>query len=220
MKIVCLLSGGMDSATLLHYLINEGNEVYPLMVDYGQKHKKELDYAKKLCAYFKIGYEVADLTGITKLISNSSQTSEKIEVPEGHYAEESMKLTVVPNRNMIMLSVAAGYAINVGAKGVAYAAHTGDHAVYPDCRQEFVDALKAAIRICDYEPLVLKAPFVELDMSKTDICKMGATLGTPYELTWSCYKGVEKHCGLCGTCNERKEAFRDSDTPDPTEYEQ
>ena len=127
-----------------------------------------------------------------------------------------MKSTVVPNRNMIMLSLAAARAIAVGADGVAYAAHSGDHAIYPDCRPEFADAVAAALRICHYTPIELERPFV--DMTKADIVRLGAELGVDFSKTWSCYKGGEKHCGKCGTCVERREAFRLAGVPDPTEY--
>jgi len=184
-------------------------------VNYGQRHRKELEFSKALCEDLGVPFEIADLTGITRLISSSSQTGDA-EVPEGHYADENMKLTVVPNRNMIMLAVAAGWAINLKVDAVAYAAHGGDHTIYPDCRPEFADALDATIQIADWHKVSLYRPFVT--KTKADLAKLGTDLGVPFERTWSCYKGLEKHCGKCGTCVERREAFELAGVPDPTEY--
>ena len=152
-----------------------------------------------------------------QLFGKSSLTDAETEVPEGGYREENMKSTVVPNRNMIMISVAAARAIAIGAGSVAYAAHSGDHAIYPDCRPEFADALAGALRLCHYFPIGLERPFV--GMTKADIVRLGADLGVDFSKTWSCYKGGERHCGKCGTCAERKEAFRLAGIPDPTEYD-
>jgi len=221
-KAVVVLSGGMDSATALYQAIKDGFEIYAISFDYGQKHRKELDFAKKLTE--KVGakeHHVVDLTNITSLISNSSLTSDQ-EVPEGHYAQENMKSTVVPNRNMIMSSIAAGYAVNIGAKAIYLGVHSGDHFIYPDCRPQFIRALELAIYLgnegfCDKELQVI-TPFMYL--TKAQLAMRGAQLGVPYELTWSCYKGQDKHCGKCGTCVERKEAFELANIKDPTQYEQ
>jgi 7-cyano-7-deazaguanine synthase len=221
-KAVVVLSGGMDSATALYQAIKDGFDVYTISFDYGQRHKKELSYAKQLSRTAgAIEHHIVDLTSITNLISNSSLTNEEIEVPEGHYAAENMKLTVVPNRNMIMYAVALGYAVNIKAKTMYVGVHSGDHAIYPDCRPEFIELLDKIAKVANEgfidKDFQVKAPFVHI--TKTDIAKLGSQLGVPYELTWSCYKGGEKHCGKCGTDVERKEAFRLAQVPDPTEYE-
>lgn len=215
-KIVLIYSGGLDSTVLLYDLRSKGIDVLPLGINYGQRHAKELMSAQKVCNQLGIKYHVADLSSIRPLIEGSSQTDPAVPVPEGHYAEESMKLTVVPNRNMIMLSIAAGYAISKKAESVAYAAHSGDHAIYPDCRHEFADALDIAIKLADWHPVSLLRPYI--DFSKADIVKIGHNLGVPFVDTWSCYKGGDIHCGKCGTCVERKEAFHLAGIIDPTEY--
>jgi 7-cyano-7-deazaguanine synthase len=159
---------------------------------------------------------VADLSGLRPLLSVGCLTS-AAEVPDGHYEDDSMRQTVVPNRNMIMMSVAAAHAISCGADAVAYAAHAGDHAIYPDCREVFVRACAAALAVCHYTDIRLLTPF--LRMSKRDIVRRGVDASVPFGLTWSCYKGGERHCGKCGTCTERREAFLLAGVPDPTEYE-
>jgi 7-cyano-7-deazaguanine synthase len=214
MKTLLIYSGGMDSTVALYKLRAEGREVACMGVNYGQKHKTELVHAEHICAALGISFTVADLSALRPLLAGSSQTDDTVPVPEGHYAEESMKATVVPNRNMIMLAVAAGYAMSIGAGSVAYAAHAGDHAIYPDCRPEFADALEHAIKLADWREVKLERPFIQ--MTKTDIAMLGYELGVPFESTWSCYKGGALHCGKCGTCVERKEALG---ILDPTKYE-
>jgi len=216
MKIVVIASGGLDSTVLMHHLSSDGHDVTGLGINYGQRHSRELQAGLFVSAFLGLPYRVADLSGIRELIANSSQTGD-IEVPEGHYAEESMKQTVVPNRNMILLSVAIGYAVNIGADAVAYGAHAGDHAIYPDCRPEFAAAMSKASLLCDWNPVELLRPFVV--WTKSDIVRRGHELNTPMGATWSCYKGGLKHCGKCGTCVERREAFELAGVPDPTEYE-
>jgi 7-cyano-7-deazaguanine synthase len=146
--------------------------------------------------------------------------TDDIEVPHGHYAAPSMAITIVPNRNAIMLSVAYGAAVADEAEIVAIGVHAGDHFIYPDCRAPFIESYDAMQRLavegCGHPDLRLYAPFVE--ESKADIVRLGAGLGVPFELTWSCYEGGEIHCGQCGTCVERKEAFALANVPDPTEY--
>jgi 7-cyano-7-deazaguanine synthase len=216
-KVVIIYSGGMDSTVLIYHLVDEGYDVAALSADYGQRHKKELKCARLICETLGVSHETADLRGITHLLSSSSLTNPEIEVPEGHYTEESMKATVVPNRNMIMLSVAIGYAISLGAQFVAYGAHAGDHTIYPDCRLEFAAALNTAALLADWHQVELLHPFVRL--TKAEIAKRGAELNVPFELTWSCYKGGERHCGLCGTCVERAESFKLAGLQDPTDYD-
>lgn len=215
-KVVTIYSGGMDSTVLLYHLRVTGHEIVALSVDYGQRHRKEIDSAKAICRKIDVPHEVADLRGITHLLCGSSLTDSRIEVPEGHYAEQSMKATVVPNRNMIMLSVAIGYAISLSAQFVAYGAHAGDHTIYPDCRPEFAAAVNTAALLADWRQVEILHPFIR--MTKTEIAKRGAELNVPFELTWSCYKGGERHCGRCGTCVERAEAFTLAGLQDPTEY--
>jgi len=216
MKTVLIHSGGMDSTVLLYHLLDKGNEVRALSVDYGQRHKKELQLAKYLCGKLGVEHRIADLTELTSLLAGSSLTSEDIDVPEGHYAEDNMKLTVVPNRNMILLSVATGWAISTKSDSVSYAAHSGDHAIYPDCREEFAEGMDHVMGLADWHSVSLNRPFVA--MTKADVVKRGAELSAPFESTWSCYKGLELHCGRCGTCVERREAFYLAGVDDPTGY--
>jgi 7-cyano-7-deazaguanine synthase len=216
-KAIVLLSGGMDSTTLLYELLRSGYDVAALGINYGQRHVRELESAAAVAARAGVEYKLLDLSSVKDFLAGSSQTSD-IDVPEGHYADESMRITVVPNRNMILLSCAIGWAVSRNATVVAYAAHAGDHAIYPDCRLPFINALGEAAKLCHFYPVELFAPFASI--SKTDICRRGFQLEVPYELTWSCYKGLDKHCGKCGTCTERREAFRDAGiVTDPTTYE-
>lgn len=215
MKIVSLLSGGMDSTALLFQLLAQGNQVLPISFLYGQKHAREINAAKAIAQGLNLPHEVVNLKHLQPLFAASALTS-NAPVPEGHYAEESMKATVVPNRNMVMMALAASYAITQGADAIAIAAHAGDHAVYPDCRPEFHDVMSVAFQICDYRPLKLLRPFVNI--TKADLVKLTHSLHVPWALTWSCYVGGEFHCGKCGTCTERKEAFELAGIPDPTYY--
>ncbi len=216
MRIILVYSGGLDSTVLLYHLRQKGHEVRGLGIDYGQRHRKELDAARSICDRLGVEYRVADLNGLRPLLGGSALT-DAIAVPEGHYTDASMKQTVVPNRNMIMLSVAIGWAVSLKYDAVAYAAHAGDHAIYPDCRPEFADAMDRAASLCDWHPMRILRPFV--DKTKADLVRLGALLGVPFEMTWSCYNGETLHCGRCGTCVERREAFELAGVEDPTEYE-
>lgn len=216
MKTILVYSGGLDSTVLLYHLLAEGQEVHALSVNYGQRHRCELERAAEICAQAQVPHQTADLAAVQPLLAGSSLTSPEIEVSEGHYTEETMKSTVVPNRNMILLALATGHGLSIGAGQIAYAAHSGDHAIYPDCRNEFADAMAQAIQLCDWNPIELSRPFV--DWTKADIVRRGAELKVPFELTWSCYKGGELHCGRCGTCIERREAFDLAGVDDPTPY--
>jgi 7-cyano-7-deazaguanine synthase len=217
MKALVLFSGGLDSTVLAAQLLADGAETRLLSIDYGQRHAKELQQAEKIAEALGLPHRILRLPDLGPLLGGSSLTDDQVELPEGHYAEESMKATVVPNRNMILLALAGGHALSLGFDTIAYAAHAGDHTIYPDCRPEFADAMESALGLADWEKLSLHRPFVHL--SKTDLVKKGAELDAPFHLTWSCYAGREKHCGKCGTCVERKEAFALAKVTDPTEYE-
>ncbi len=219
-RAVLIFSGGMDSTTLLYWMWERGWAVYPLSVFYGQRHNRELDSAAKICSDLGLPFKEADLGSVgKKLLKGSSQTDQTIEVPHGHYEDENMKMTVVPNRNMIMLSVAIGYAISIGASAVFYGAHAGDHAIYPDCRSEFVSAMREAARLCHFDGgIQIEAPFTDID--KGDIVIEGLKLNVPYKDTWTCYEGRADglSCGECGACQERLEAFSKAGVVDPIPY--
>ncbi|MDG2170459.1 MAG: 7-cyano-7-deazaguanine synthase QueC [Opitutales bacterium] len=216
MKTVIVYSGGLDSTVLLYHLLATGDSVSTLAVNYGQRHSKELKQAKAITSKLGIEHREVDLTSINQLLGGSSLTDSSISIPQGHYEEDNMKSTVVPNRNMILLSLATGWAVSKKAECVSYAAHSGDHAIYPDCRNEFAEALDKAIRLADWQEVYLNRPFV--DLTKADIVKLGSELNVPFEQTWSCYEGQDVHCGRCGTCIERREAFHLAGVEDPTEY--
>lgn len=217
MKTIVICSGGMDSVTLAYKVAKEHTLLGLISFDYGQRHKKELGYAKKCADALGVEHTIIDISHIGAMLGGSSLT-DNIDVPDGHYAQETMRITVVPNRNAIMLSIAYGVASARGADAVATAVHSGDHFIYPDCRPEFVRTFDAMQR-CALEgvsDIALYTPF--LDMSKGDIAAQGGVLGVPFVDTWSCYKGQDKHCGTCGTCVERQEAFDLAGLSDPTDY--
>jgi 7-cyano-7-deazaguanine synthase len=216
MKIVVIYSGGLDSTVLLHHLHKEGHQVHALSINYGQRHRRELKSASIIAQMLAVPHELADLSGVQHLLAGSSLTSPEIPVAEGHYTQASMKSTVVPNRNMLFLALATSYALSIDATAVAYAAHSGDHAIYPDCRREFADAMQTAIQLADWNTIELLRPFV--DWNKAEIVHRGTQLNTPLEKTWSCYNGGQVHCGRCGTCIERREAFDICGIKDPTLY--
>jgi len=217
---VAVVSGGLDSVTLAHVLAAEGRRLHLVSVDYGQRHRRELDFAVRCAERLAATHDVIDLRSVGRLLSGSALTDAGVEVPDGHYEEASMAATVVPNRNAILLAVAYGVAVARGIATVAIAVHAGDHAIYPDCRPQFLEAFDAMERVATegYAPpgLNLLAPFAGL--RKQDIVARGAHLGVPFAQTWSCYRGGEFHCGNCGTCTERIEAFALAGVPDPTEY--
>lgn len=213
-RAVLILSGGLDSSTLLWKLRDEGVDVDAVSFDYGQRHRRELDAAASVAAIAGVRHDIVDLRALGALLAaGGSSLVSATPVPDGHYADESMKATVVPNRNMIMLAAAAGIAIARKADVVAYGAHAGDHTIYPDCRAVFASAVDVAVRLADWHEVGLARPFVS--MSKRDIGLLARDLGVPIEATWSCYKGGDRHCGTCGTCVERREAL---DGFDPTAY--
>jgi len=215
-RVVVVYSGGMDSFTLLNRVHREGFEVYALSFDYGQRHSKELGVASSVCEQLGIHHKVVDIKAINTLIGGSSLTSD-IDVPEGHYEEESMKATVVPNRNMILLSLAVGYAVSIESTKVYYGAHSGDHAIYPDCRPEFVDRMNDVCAIANYDAVDIVTPY--LNQSKIETLADGLQMGLDYSSTWTCYNGREMSCGKCGACQERLEAFERNGVTDPLEYE-
>jgi 7-cyano-7-deazaguanine synthase len=218
MKALVVLSGGMDSAVALanEVAIRGAVNVETVTFNYGSKHNDRENVAARLLAeHYKVNNTVVRMPFINELFKSDLLKSGG-EVPEGHYADPSMKRTVVPFRNGIMLAIAAGLAESIGAGVLVLGNHAGDHAIYPDCREEFAVPMSQAIKAGTYAGITVFRPFERL--SKTDIALMGETLETPFHLTYSCYKGGEKHCGKCGTCYERKEAFTDSGVPDPTVY--
>ncbi|PAV25042.1 preQ(0) biosynthesis protein QueC [Tamilnaduibacter salinus] len=215
-SVVVIYSGGMDSFTLLHRARRDGYRVHAISFDYGQRHVRELTAARAVCEREGIPHRTVDLAGLGGLLSGSALTDDT-PVPEGHYEEDTMKATVVPNRNMILLSLATGYAVTVGADRVWFGAHGGDHAIYPDCRPEFVEKMDAACRVANYEPVQVEAPYLALD--KTEILSEGLAMGLDYSQTWTCYNGREAACGRCGSCVERLEAFAHHGVSDPLPYE-
>ncbi len=238
-----IVSGGLDSTVLVYDMLAHGLTPHMLSFNYGQRHKKELDYAAQTARKLGLRHDIIDLSSITHLISNSALTStfeskaqdligqmreeqQTIEVPEGHYAEDSMKATVVPNRNMIMLSIACGIAVNNGYRTIGVGVHGGDHFVYPDCRPEFIFSVGQAmldgnagfhkfdefevpeeIKEAGYSKSAKPITTPYLHSTKADIAYRALELGVPLNETWSCYKGGQFHCGKCGTCVERLEAI-------------
>jgi 7-cyano-7-deazaguanine synthase len=218
MKTCVLLSGGMDSVAAFYEVLGQHEVVACLSFDYGAKHNaREIPFAKLHADRNGVLHQVIPLDFINTLFKSDLLKSGGA-IPDGHYAEASMKQTVVPFRNGIMLAIATGYAESVDAEGLVIAAHSGDHAIYPDCREPFMQAMATAMGEGTYAKIQLLRPFI--DMDKTGIAKRGVELGIDFSETWSCYKGGEIHCGVCGTCVERREAFILAGLPDPTTYEQ
>jgi len=236
-KAVAIVSGGLDSTTLAYDLRHTGYDVDLLSFNYGQRHKKELQFAAAIAKRFGLRHDIINLQQLSSMFAESGSSlvstctcgpwhpgtdgpqrdcpehgddEHRIEVPEGHYAEDNMKSTVVPNRNMIMLSIATGIAISRGAACIAAGMHAGDHFIYPDCRPEFINIVNAAIMVGNegfhsFEGLPIFTPYIH--WTKADIAFRAMQLGVPLHMTWSCYKGGENHCGRCGTCVERLEAI-------------
>ncbi|HEU5380359.1 MAG TPA: 7-cyano-7-deazaguanine synthase QueC [Ktedonobacteraceae bacterium] len=219
-KAIAIVSGGLDSVTLAYLLHAEGYRLHLLSFDYGQRHKTELAFAELCAKRLDAEFDIIDVSAFGKHLKGSALTDD-IAVPDGHYAAPNMAITVVPNRNAIMLSMAYGIAVAENAEIVAIGAHGGDHFIYPDCRPEFIASFDAmqrhAVEGFGHAKLRLEAPF--LHIGKHQIVKLGSALQVPYGDTWSCYKGGTKHCGTCGTCVERREAFELAGILDPTEYE-
>lgn len=218
--MVAVISGGLDSTVLAYYLRAEGRELNAISFDYGQRHRKELMFAETVAGDLNAPWRLVNLAaaGVTQLLAGSALTDNDVVVPDGHYADESMRATVVPNRNAIMLSIACALAATCRAEAVALGVHAGDHPIYPDCRPAFVHAFEAMVGLAmeGIATLQILAPLIS--MTKLDIVRLGNELGVPFESTWSCYKGGDRHCGTCGTCYERREAFLLAGVPDPTIY--
>ena len=217
MKAMIVCSGGLDSVTLAYKVAAEAEITSLVSFNYGQRHDKELDYAARCAKDLKVPHHIIDISNVGAQLTGSALTDD-VDVPDGHYAEDSMKITVVPNRNAIMLTIAYGMAASQGADTVAIAVHGGDHFIYPDCRPDFIEqfAKMQKMALDGYADIDLYSPF--LNGSKADIVTAGAAVNVPFVDTWSCYKGGDKHCGRCGTCVERQEAFSDAGIIDPTDY--
>lgn len=217
MKVIVLCSGGMDSVTALHWARREHHVVATVSFDYGAKHNpRELPFAAEHAAAAGIRHEVIALDFVNRLFASALLQSGG-RIPDGHYEAQTMQQTVVPFRNAIMLAIACGVAESAGAEGLVIAAHGGDHAIYPDCREDFMQAMGEAMRLGTYAGIRLIRPFIA--MTKGEIAALGAGLGVDFARTWSCYKGGTRHCGRCGTCVERREAFMLAGIPDPTDYD-
>jgi len=215
-KVIVLVSGGVDSVSALYWARRERDVVGALSFHYGAKHNdREIPFAEWHCREQGVHHRLVRLDIIGECFASDLLTGGG-DVPDGHYEEASMRRTVVPFRNGIMLSVAAGYAESVGAEGVVIAAHAGDHAIYPDCREAFMRAMEDALRLGTYAGIELVRPFIA--MKKAEIVAAGHGFGVDFSRTWSCYKGGAVHCGRCGTCVERREAFLLAGLADPTEY--
>lgn len=220
-NVLAVVSGGLDSATMIWHLKTAGCTICEAITfDYGQRHRNETKHASMIvrrfseCFGVSTPHTISDISNVGSLIAKGALTGE-LDVPHEMYDSESQRVTIVPNRNMIFLSIAAGRAITIGAQHVAYAAHASDHAVYPDCRPEFIEQLDKALHLGNlYDPVGILAPFQR--MTKAEIVKLGLTLGVAFEDTWSCYEGGERPCLQCGTCLERTEAFLENNTEDPS----
>jgi 7-cyano-7-deazaguanine synthase len=204
-KAIVILSGGMDSTVLLHHVVAAGYEVYGLSFDYGQRHRKELEMArywgKKLCKEWKC----LSLLFMQEIASNSALMDHSKELPKEHYTHENQQITVVPNRNMVMLSIAIAWAENIEAEAVYFGAHANDNTIYPDCRPAFVKAIDSAARKGTYRVVEVRAPFIL--WTKREVALRGKELGVDFDKTWSCYAGEEEPCGVCATCQERIDAL-------------
>ena len=218
MKVIVVCSGGLDSVVLAHKIAKEQELLGLVSFDYGQRHRVELNYAAACARRLNVRHHLIDMRDIGRNLTGSALTDD-VAVPDGHYAEESMRITVVPNRNAIMLTIAFGVAVSRGAEAVAIAVHGGDHFIYPDCRPGFIEAFQAMQNhaLEGYADVKLLAPFVM--QPKSFIVTEGVKFEVPFVETWSCYKGGAQHCGRCGTCVERREAFHLAEVMDPTDYE-
>ena len=215
-KVIVLVSGGMDSVAALYEANHQYDVVGAVSFDYGSKHNhKEIPFGAMHSQMLGVPHRTIRLAFVDQLFKSDLLQSGGA-IPDGHYEEQSMKQTVVPFRNGIMLSIAGGYAESIEANGLVIAAHSGDHAIYPDCREDFMKSMGDAIRLGTYAAVEILRPFIH--NSKAEIAQRGHELGVDFSKTWSCYKGGDVHCGTCGTCVERREAFQLAGLPDPTAY--
>lgn len=211
-KVIVVISGGMDSTTLLYDVLGQASQVKAISFNYGQKHAAELESARRTCEKLGVPHKVIDISFIKDLVSKSALTGD-IEMPEGQYDGENMKLTVVPNRNMIMSSIAIGYAVNEEFDVVALGVHAGDHTIYPDCRPLFIGLLDDIAKIAGFRSIRIYTPYLMID--KGDIAIRGRELGVDYSSTLTCYRGQYPPCGKCGSCGERRWAFAKAGIDDP-----
>ena len=214
MKTIVILSGGLDSTTLLYHFKHEGHRVHALTFDYGQRHNRELKAAEEICRRTQTTQESVDLSSLRPLFGANALTDHSVALPSGEYSDSTIGITTVPNRNMIMLSISIGRAISLGFEAVAFGAHGGvNDVMYPDCSPDFVASIDATAKTCDDQQISVLAPFVHWD--KSMIVKRGHELAVPFELTWSCYEGNSAPCRNCGTCVDRANAFRKAGLSDP-----
>ncbi|ADD08468.1 7-cyano-7-deazaguanine synthase QueC [Candidatus Aciduliprofundum boonei] len=221
MKAVVLLSGGLDSSTVLAIALEMGYDVHALSFDYGQRHSRELESAKKIARYFNVPHKIIKID--LRQIGGSALT-DNIEVPERQVEdiEKEIPITYVPARNTILLSLALGYAEVIDADAIFYGANAIDYSGYPDCRPEYVEAFERVANLgtkrgVEGKPIKIIAPIIH--MTKAEIIKKGMELGVPYELTWSCYRGEKKACGKCDSCLLRLKGFMEAGYEDPLDYE-
>lgn len=203
MKILAIVSGGADSVTMAYYFCSLGHSVDFITFDYGQRHKKEIEFAKKHANKLGSRFMLVDMSGIGELLV-SSLTGHS-DVPLSRYDDQSISSTVVPNRNSIILNIAYGVAISFGYEQVALGIHSGDHALYPDCRPDFISKVSDAMFVATGKTIGINVPFI--NMTKKDIVNIGLGLGVDYKETWSCYNGLDQPCGECATCIELSEAI-------------
>lgn len=216
-KALIVISGGLDSVVALYQAVNTYDVELGVSFNYGSKHNhKEIPFAKYHCVRMGVRHLSVNLDFINDYFTSTLLRSGGI-IPDGHYTDDAMKQTVVPFRNGIMLSVAAGMAESLDINKLIIGAHADDHGIYPDCRENFIKAMSNAVSLGTYNGVEVIAPF--LAMKKSEIVSVGNSLGVDFSKTWSCYKGKEKHCGTCGTCVARKEAFNVAEVKDPTMYE-
>lgn len=216
--VVVVASGGLDSTAAMALHHAAGDTITAVTINYGQRHVREIDAAREVATHYGADHVVVALPALGRVLTGSALTDPTVDVPHGHYAAPSMASTVVPNRNAILANVAVGVAVAQKADAVVLGIHAGDHPIYPDCRPEFVDALRACVAAATagYHTPRVEAPFVH--WTKTAVAALAVRLGAPIDLTWSCYEGGHMHCGRCGTCVERQEALRNAGVPDPTRY--
>ncbi len=213
MKILFILSGGLDSTTALYEAMKSHEVVEAVTFDYGQRHKKEIEMARKTCAVLNLLHRVIDISNLNEYLQGSSLTTDSIATPQGHYTAENMKSTIVPNRNAIFINIAAGYAISKNIHALGLGVHAGDHFIYPDCRPDFIHSQEKTLSLANDCEFKIYTPFLNVD--KIEIVKRAHELSVPFENTWTCYDGKEKPCGKCGSCVERIEAFAKNGIIDP-----